>query len=355
MESPQSLHRPRSKWPVFLFLLVLLGGAAFGGYTYLKRQEAKRQQLRFGSIVMPDRIARVPDDWSAMTLAERLQKTGKVRDATAFEEVAEGVGLKNVAAGAYDLPERATPLELARIFKAGPTLARVTFPEGFTGWQIAARLKKMGFDNADGFQTLVYPKGKTSPYEGTLFPKTYDLPFNAPPKALVSRLQKPFEQTLESLPRPFPKVDGKPLSTREIVTLASLVEREAASSKEMPVVAGVIYNRLNLPMRLQIDAAILYGQIMRGQGRKKRMTYADYKEKSPYSTYLNDGLPPGPICNPGEAALKAAARPAKTDALYYVLSPKLGVHRFSRRYSDHLKNVRLAAKERREMAKPPVP
>ena len=171
MESPQSLHRPRSKWPVFLFLLVLLGGAGFGGYSYWKRQEIKRHALRFGPMTMPERIARVPNEWSIDTLAGRLEKTGKVHDAVAFEEVADGIGLKTIAAGAYELPERASPLQLARIFKAGPTLARVTFPEGFTGWQMAARLKKLGFQNADAFQTLVYPAGKSSPFEGTLFPE----------------------------------------------------------------------------------------------------------------------------------------------------------------------------------------
>ena len=352
MDSPQSLHRPRSKWPVFLFLLVLLGSAGFGGYSYWKRQQAKQHAFRFGSIPMPDRIARVPDDWSLDTLAGRLQKTGKVHDATAFEEVADGIGLKTIAAGAYELPARATPLELARVFKAGPTLARVTFPEGFTGWQIAARLKKMGFTGADAFQTLVYPAGKPSPYEGTLFPKTYDLPFDAPAKTLLTRLQKQFEQTLKSLPRPFPKVNGKPLSTREIVTMASLIEREAASSEEMPLVASVIVNRLNAPMRLQIDAALLYARLQSGQGHKTRLTYADLKAASPYNTYQNDGLPPSPICNPGEAALIAAAKPAKTDALYYVYSPFLKRSRFAHSYSDHLKNVKLAAKERDATTKP---
>lgn len=352
MDSPQSLERRRSKWPLVLFLLVLLGSLGFGGHSYWKREQERKRVFRFGAIPMPERIARVPNNWSLDKLAGRLQTTGKVHDAAAFEEVAAQIGLKNVSAGAYALPESASPLQLARIFKTGPTLALVTFPEGFTGWQMAARLKKLGFQNADAFQHLVYPTGKLSPYEGTLFPQTYNLPFDAPAKTLVTRLQRQFDQTLKSLPRPFPKVNGKPLSTREVVTMASLIEREAASSEEMPVVAGVIMNRLNFPMRLQIDAAILYSEALKGQNRKTRMTYADYKIRSPYNTYLNDGLPPGPICNPGEAALKAAARPGKTDALYYVYSPLLKHHRFARRYSDHLKNVRLSAKERDASATP---
>lgn len=302
--------------------------------------------MRFGAMPMPELIARVPADWGVSTLAGRLQKTGKVRDASAFEEVATTVGLETIRKGIYALPDAASPLDLAKIFKAGPTLGRVTFPEGFTGFQMAARLKKNGFVHADEFQDLVYPAGKDSPYEGTLFPQTYDLPFQGSAKSLTARLQKQFDKTLKELPRPFPKVNGKVLTTRQIVTMASLIEREAASSEEMPVVAGVILNRLNAPMRLQIDAAILYARILEGKGAKKRMTYADYKFKSPYNTYLTDGLPPGPICNPGAAALKAAAKPATTNALYYVLSPKLKRHRFTNSYSQHLKNIRLAEQER---------
>ena len=147
-------------------------------------------------------------------------------------------------------------------------------------------------------------------------------------------------------------MNGKPLSTREVVTMASLIEREAASSQEMPMVASVIVNRLNAPMRLQIDAALQYARLQSGQGHKKRLTYADLKAASPYNTYQNDGLPPGPICNPGQAALEAAAKPAKSDALFYVYSPLLKHSRFAHAYSDHLKNVRLAAKERDAAGKP---
>ncbi|BCM93260.1 endolytic murein transglycosylase [Abditibacteriota bacterium] len=349
MDSPQSLHRPRSKWPVFLVWLVILGGVGFGAFSYWKRWEEKRHIMRFGPIPMPSRVARVPNDWSAETLALRLQKAGKVRDASAFEEVADEIGLQNVQKGIYALPRSASPRDLAKIFKAGPTLGRVTFPEGFTGFQMAARLKKNGFVNADAFRTLVYPPGKLSPYEGTLFPQTYDLPLNGNAKSLTARLQRQFEKTLKGLPRPFPQVKGKVLTTVQVITMASLIEREAASREEMPTVAGVILNRLNAPMRLQIDAAILYARVLEGKGSKKRMTYADYKFKSPYNTYLSAGLPPGPICNPGADALKAAAHPAKTNALYYVLSPLLKRHRFASSYSEHLKNVRLAEKERAAM------
>ena len=343
------LRPRRSKAPfVVLLLLLLLGGAGVGGTLYYKRWQEKRRIYRFGAIVMPERVARVPSNWSVQTLADRLKKSGKIRDATAFDEVADRVGLKAVAAGAYYLPAKASPEDLARVFKVGPTHIKITFPEGFTGWQIAARLQKEGFPGAKELPAMLYPAGKTPPFEGTLGPDTYLLPIDASPKSLIARLQNGFKTTLHTLPHPFPQVDGKPLSTSQLVTLASLVEREAAGSQEMPVVAGVILNRLNRPMRLQIDATIQYARQLKdgGQGHKARLLYADLKIRSPYNTYLNDGLPPGPICNPGKAALQAAARPAQTDSLFYVYSPRLRKHLFAKTYSQHLKNVRLCAKER---------
>ena len=351
MDSSQSLHRRPAKWPIWVVLFGALGAGGFYGVRAWKKEGQRRYLVRFGPIPMPDRVARVPSEWSVDKLAERLQKTGKVHDKAAFEQEADAIGLRSVEAGAYELPESAAPGDLARIFKAGPTLFKVTFPEGFTGWQIAARLKKQGFQNADTFQSLVYPPGVESPYEGTLFPKTYNLPYNAPAQSLVARLQKQFDASLKTLPRPFPTVKGRELSAREVVTLASLIEREAASADEMPLVAGVLLNRLNRPMRLQVDAALEYARLQSGQGHKKRILNADLKVKSPYNTYLNDGLPPGPICNPGEAALKAAAAPAKTDALYYVFSPKLKHHRFARSLSEHVGNKNLAARERREVGR----
>ncbi len=351
MDSSQSL-RPR-RWLAPLVFLLLLAGAGAGGYLYYQRAQEKRRVYRFGPIVMPERIARVPSNWSVQTLADRLKKSGKIRDASAFDEMAEKVGLKSVASGAYYLPAKASPEDLAKVFKVGPTHVKVTFPEGFTGWQIAARLEKEGFPGAKELTPLLYPAGKTPPYEGTLGPDTYLLPIDASSKSLVARLQDGFKTTLKILPRPFPTVNGKPMTTSELVTLASLIEREAAGREEMPLVAGVILNRLNKPMRLQIDAAIQYAYLLQGhgQGHKSRLTFDDYKFPSSYNLYLNDGLPPGPICNPGKSALRAAAHPAKTDALFYVYSPLLKKHRFAKTYSEHLKNVRVSAKERLDRAR----
>ena len=316
-------RKKRALWPfVVLVLLALIAGGAYYAYRVYEKKLADREKFRWGRILMPQRMARVPAPWSAATLGARLQKAGKLRDASAFSEAAREVNLRRIAPGGYVLPKFAGPRDLVRIFKAGPTHQQVTFPEGFTGWQVAARLKKNGFAGADQLNNLVYPPGKPSPYEGTLFPETYLLPVRADGKTLLANLQKPFSETIEKLSPNLPKVNGKPISKRELVILASLVEREAADRKEMPQVAAVLINRLNEPMRLQVDAALNYARLLNNQEHKTRILYTDLKVKSAYNTYLNDGLPPTPICNPGKNALEAAAKPAKIPALFYVYSPK---------------------------------
>ena len=333
-----------SRWPLLLFLLLLIGLG--GGAFYYKKKADEREARRFAPIVMPERLAIVPNAWSAVTLATRLKNSGKIRDEAAFIESAKEIGLDSIAQGGYLLPEIAGPRELAGVFKAGPTHQKAVFPEGFTGLQIAARLQKEGFAGASALDALIYPPSGFSPYEGTLFPDTYWLPLGASGKVLIAAMQDKFAQVVKKLPRPLPKVKGKTLTTRQIVTIASLIERETSSKAEMPQIAGVMINRLNKPMRLQIDATVQYARIMQDKDHKERLYFKDLKIDSPFNTYRNDGLPPTPICNPGQDALRAAARPAQTGALFYVYSPKLKHHLFSKDFDGHRHNIALVRRER---------
>lgn len=333
-----SAPRRRAMWPLLLLLPVL----GMGGYVYKLRREADALYRRNRApIVLPERMARVPAAWSARTLAERLEDNGKIRDAEAFREAAASVGLADVTPGSYFLPAKASPLDLARAFKTGPTHLDVTFPEGFTALQFVARLRKNGFKGAEKMAQI-----PPRQLEGKLFPATYEVPIDGDAAALVALFQDKWKSEMAKLPRPFPKVDGKPLTPLQVVTLASLVEREAASHEEMPLVAGVLVGRLRKPMRLQVDASIQYARILAREGHKGRLFFEDLEIDSPYNTYRNDGLPPTPICNPGEAALKAAARPASTDALFYVYSPKSKRHLFAKDYEQHLKYVAQVRRER---------
>lgn len=330
-----------------LVVVLILGG--MGGYVYWHQWK-----WRWEKIPMPEPMARVPTEWPVAKLAERLVETEKVRDRDAFLQAAREAKLQIVKPGGYMLPKEAGPRELASIFAKGPELVKITFPEGWTASQMARRLSTEGFSDAATFYRLSYGQTSVSPWEGKLFPDTYYLAPKAPGKKLLARLNERFNEVAKELPRPFPLVNGKELSLAELVTLASLVERETSVPDERPLIAGVLLNRLNTKMRLQCDASVQYarrraeeiGQLQQGTGHKARLLYRDLKIDSPYNTYQVAGLPPGPICNPGQAALKAAARPEKSPYFFYVMSPRLGRHRFAKTFAEHQHNIALAKLER---------
>lgn len=330
---------------VGLIVALLLGG--MGGFVYWRNW-----QWRWEKIPMSEPMARVPTEWPVEKLAARLQETGKVRDAEAFLEAAREAKVQTIKPGGYMLPKEAGPRELAQLFAAPPPLLKITFPEGWTAGQMAQRLAKTGFRDAVTFQRLSYAQTPVSAWEGKLFPDTYYLSPKAPGKTLLLRLHERWNEVIKELPKPFPKVKGKELSLAEVVTLASLVEREAATPDERPLIAGVLLNRLNKVMRLQVDASVQYarrraeesGQL--AEGHKARLLFRDLAINSPYNTYKIAGLPPGPICNPGQDSLKAAARPEPSPYFFYVMSPKLGRHRFAKTFEEHKRNIALAKLER---------
>lgn len=345
--SPDEPKRSRAPLIIFSVILVL----AIAGGLYLKKRHDDYEAWRWAKIPMPETLAHVPAEWSANTISDRLQKSGKVRDAATFREAADKIGLKNIAPGGYKLPTEANPTDLALLFKNGPTHQRVTFPEGWTGLQMAKQLKKQGYANAPAFENLIYPAKGYSAYEGFLFPSTYELPLKSTGPLLAARLKKQYDLEMAKLPKPYPQIDGKQISQRQLVVVASLLEREATDAKEMPLVAGVIYNRLRKKMRLQVDATIQYARVLGNQGHKSVLYYNDLDIESPFNTYKIDGLPPTPICNPGMDALKAADRPANTQALFYVYSPQIKKSRFAVTYAEHLKNVRIVRLEREAIEK----
>jgi UPF0755 protein len=168
--------------------------------------------------------------------------------------------------------------------------------------------------------------------EGYLFPDTYHIGSRTTEEEIIKMMLKRFNDELVKLDY-VEKITLPGLSLHNAVTLASLVEREAREDSERPVIAGVIMNRLNRGMKLQIDATVLYAL----GGHKEKVYYKDLEVDSPYNTYLYYGLPPGPIAFPGEASLKAAIEPAITDYLYYVAKPD-GSHAFARTLAEHNNN-----------------
>jgi len=311
-------------------------------------------QWKWAEIPMPEATATVGEEMPPDKLGELLQKKNKVRDAATFAAAARRIGLTQIAPGIYKLPASAGPLQLAQLFARPPQLVKVTFPEGWTARHMAERLKENKFAAAHDFLRKVYPADQAiSPWEGRLFPDTYLLSQDAGADEIIQLLHDRFAEEVKALPQPFPQVQpGKVLSIAQITTLASLVERETAVPSERAVIAGVLLNRLRRGMRLQCDATVQYARELaaaRGQldsGHKNRLLLRDLKIDSPYNTYRHNGLPPGPICNPGAASLQAAARPKNSNYLFYVWSPQRQRHLFATTYEQHLHNIRQVRQEK---------
>lgn len=236
---------------------------------------------------------------------------------------------KKIKAGRYILRTNMSLNEVLKIIiKGRDVLERVTIPEGLTSKQIADILYNKGIiSDKKSFLSIV----KKENLEGYLFPDTYYVPQNYGEENIIKMMVKRFE---EKLPKDFnEKLKEIGLNEREVIILASLVEKEAKYSEDRPKIASVFINRIKKGMKLESCATIQYILGI----PKPNLSYEDLKIESPYNTYLHKGLPPGPICNPGEASILAVLNPAKTDYLYFVVD-KDGKHLFAKTYKEHLKN-----------------
>jgi UPF0755 protein len=227
-------------------------------------------------------------------------------------------------------------------------VVKVVIPEGYTNEQIGKTLEKSGLVTEKDFINQVgnwsdnsywflkgLPQDKHK-LDGFLYPATYTFEKNTSSKEIINEMLKTFETNIEPSKSYITKNN---LSIRNVVITASLIEKEARKDVDRPKIASVIYNRLNKNMPLQIDATILYVI-----GHKDKVYNRDLTVKSPYNTYLNKGLPPSPICNPGTKSINAALHPERTNYLYYVLDTKTNTHVFAETYAQHIKNVSLYGK-----------
>jgi UPF0755 protein len=289
------------------------------------------------------RIVQIPDGVGTLAIARLLREEGLIQDELAFR-----LGLKQwdlagqLKAGYYRLSPAMSAEEIARCLAEGRVATeKVTVPEGFTVAQIADRVEEAGLCSAEDLLSpaVVQKVRKTSSFvkndrlEGYLFPDTYVIEYGLAPEAIVQQMVDDFRQRV--LVGMAEELEASRYSLAEVVTVASMIEREARVEKDRPLIASVIYNRLKKGMRLQIDATVIYAL---GEHRE-RLTYKDLKVDSPFNTYRRKGLPPHAICNPGEASLRAALKPAKTGYLYYVAKPD-GSHVFTKTYEDHKRAIR---------------
>ncbi|MBZ4668449.1 MAG: hypothetical protein JG775_1601 [Defluviitaleaceae bacterium] len=202
---------------------------------------------------------------------------------------------------------------------------------GDTVEKISQKLEKAGIISRNDFFT--YLKQGQINLEGIVFEGEYSIPVPSTPKEIHSILTEPYAQWIKNESKKFISLGRTPV---EIITIASMIEKEAAEDSERPIIAGVIYNRLKNNMKLQIDATVIYAL---GE-HKSRLTYEDLKVNSPYNTYIIEGLPPGPICTPRKASIEAALNPDMHSYFYYVLSSYGSQkHLFAETYEEHLSNV----------------
>ena len=278
---------------------------------------------------------------SASDVASKLWARGLIRDRNALIAAAYITGKwRCIQAGRHELDAGMSPLDMLDALCRGSRTAWhwITIPEGYDLRQIAEKLEEERLASGRGFLDAAHsPRTFEAAFplpddslEGYLFPDTYRVDSGKSEEEIIEQMVRRFEDVVwRGLFAESPEHEGR--SLRDILILASMVEWEAQLDEERPKIAGVLINRLNRGQKLECDATVQYAL---GDGRKSRLMYDDLTINSDYNTYQHTGLPPGPICNPGEASIQAAMNPADVPYLYYVARAD-GSHVFSKSFAEH--------------------
>ena len=289
------------------------------------------------------------------TIAKKLERAGIIRSAEHFGVLAGLMGVESqLNAGEYELTRGMPTTVVIDRLRRSVTLPQfvLTIPEGWRLEQIGEHLERKGIASVADFQAALAATDYNAPFlaqrppgaslEGYLFPDTYFFTVKATAHDIVARLLATFNEKFP--PELQQQAMSHGLSLHQVVTLASIVEREAQVPAERPIIASVYLNRIKQGMPLQADPTTQYAlaadpaSVAKYGWWKRDLTLDDLKIRSPYNTYVVNGLPPGPIANPGEASLRAVAQPAQTDYLFFVAKPD-GSHAFSRSLDEHNRNV----------------
>jgi len=280
-------------------------------------------------------------------LARRLEGAGLVRSARPLGVYAALMRSdRRIHSGTYEFTIGERPVDILQRLARGDVLqVSVTVPEGFTMWDISGVFQTVGIDSLDMLAAITAPDTRmqreipTASLEGYLFPDTYLVPWGASAQDIVTQMLARTDETFVGYLERCAELDWTP---HQVLTMASIIEAEARVSDERPLISAVYHNRLRRGMRLEADPTVAYAM----GGYRGRLLYRDLEIDSPYNTYRNRGLPPGPICSPGDASIRAALYPdADTDALYFVARGD-GSHVFSRTLREHENAVRESRRER---------
>lgn len=322
-----------------LFVVIAIAAGAGGWWLYSRVIEPYRGYSE------PEVFIDIPSGSGPATIGQKLIAAGVVRDDLTFRTAIIVSGrARALKAGEYRFAQPMHALDVIDKIARGDVYKRLlTFREGLTILDMAQVFEEKGFGKAEEFrkaamneQLIADLDPAASDLEGYLFPETYSLPRDTPAAVVVQQMVAGFKQALTDDMRASANQGG--LSVREMVTLASLVEKETGAPDERPLVAAVYRNRMKLRMPMQADPTVIYALQKAGK-YNGNLTREHLRElDSPYNTYKYAGLPPGPIAAPGKASLQAAAKPADVDYLYFV-SKNDGTHVFASTLAEHNKNV----------------
>jgi len=325
-----------------LLLILVLGSGGFYLYSQLQPVAAEGQAVK--------KAVSIPSGTSVREIGQLLEKHGLIRNGTLFAYYAQSKGIGNrLQAGNYNFQVGQTIDELLNAMTKGEAVVeavRFTIPEGLNVEQIANRLAEQKLVDKAAFLKEVnegafpefpfvaqIPKSKDRKHrlEGYLFPETYEIKKGATEHEIIAKMLGQFQKEMK--PEWLEALKKRNMTLDQAVNLASIVEREVVVDKERPIVAGVFYNRIRDKWMLQSCATV---QFVLGKQRD-RITFEDLEVQSPYNTYINPGLPPGPIASPGRASLEAVAQPVSHNYFFFV-TKKDGTseHYFSKTFEEHL-------------------
>jgi UPF0755 protein len=325
-----------------LGLLALLAIAALGGFAgWLDSQISRPYRGHRPERVFVD----IPHGTSRWGAAGILRRDDVIRNRLAFTLLSEWHARRRLQAGEYLFDQPVNSREVFWKIAHGRIFVHtVLVPEGWTMFEIAGEVSKQGICSSEDFLHAAHNTALISdiaPHaqslEGFLFPSTYEFTRHTSCGEIVKRMVDNFRAVWESLPPKSSGSESEAMTPEQIVTLASLIERETPDAEERPLVAGVFYNRLKRDYPLQCDPTVQYALALEGRTIGD-VHPEDLRVDSPYNTYEHRGLPPGPIANPGEASLRAAFAPQQTDYLYFVANNQ-GGHFFGKTLAEHNRNV----------------
>lgn len=338
---------------LFLVVLLLAGGASAAWvYSELRRPITHNKSGQY---------VEIPRGSSPASILKKLADEGIIKHEWPLKVYLKATGRgSSLKAGEYDFPSPVSPLSvLAKLQTGQRRLNRLTIPEGWTRWDIAKAMVQVpelhlateaqALDLMNNVSLIADLDPLAKNLEGYLFPDTYEFAFDTTAEQLIEMMVKRFRDVWKA--EWTDRARSLNMTTRQIVTTASIIETEAKLDEERPIVASVIYNRLQKDIPLAVDSSIVYASKLEGKWRYDGKVYkSDIERRSPYNTRIYAGLPPGPVASPGASSLHAALNPAQSDYLYYVRNPARddGAHNFYSNGSEFETGVQALRKWERE-------